>query len=190
MRSLKKVTALACLLLFTSACSPSGDSQKTIEPLLPGLEYRSGLGFSPEKATAGLDDTLIVVEEIFLTSKNLTSINFDTISSNSAKVAAVPEGDLVVSYGDMVPVVAVSSDSNSFNASAYGGDGVCFFLEIKASESNSSINYRKGADFSVTCNPLDYTEDVVWSSDESWPSADSVVMPVSEAPIEQGVPLN
>lgn len=190
MRFFKQIIVLALASVPLVACSSSSGGDAAIPQLLPGLEYRSGLGFSPEKATSGLDEVLQVVEDLYIESKSFSEVNFDTISGIAPTVAAVPEGDLVVSYGDITPVVALVSTPSKVNASAYGNDGVCFFLEITKSTDGQTVIYRKGADFSVTCNPLDYTKDVIWSNDESWPAADSIIMPVSETPIEQGTPLN
>lgn len=172
------------------ACSAQAEQEQAqIEVLLPGLEFRSGVGFSPEKARIGLDATLESANKIFKDEDSLTAITFDSVSAVSAKVAAVPPGDIVTTYGDIIPVVALEGEEGVLMASAYADNGICFFLEMKApTTSDSTLEYRKGVDFSITCNPFDYSDTITWSETSSWPSEADVTMPNSPNPVEIGTP--
>lgn len=183
---LKTSTLLAAAVVALSACSGQSESENTIQPLLPGLESRTSVGFSEEKAKAGLDETLDFIDKIFSEEGTLESITFDLVSTGTPNVAAVPPGELVTSYGDIVPIVALENENGVVSASAYADLGICLFLEASVDESEKLV-FRKGVDFSITCNPSDYTEDAIWS-DSSWPSSSEVVMPVSPTPLEQGTP--
>lgn len=173
-------------ILALSSCANESESETTIQPLLPGLESRTSVGFSEEKARAGLDETLELLNKIFEEEGTLESVTFDVVSAQAPNVAAVPPGELVTSYGDIVPIVALENKEGTVSASAYADMGICLFLEVSADDSQS-FTFRKGIDFSVTCNPSDYTDNIIWSSD-SWPASSSVVLPVSPTPLEQGSP--